>query len=106
MLNQHFPPGDMPVTPLDQMRWYEERLRYQVLRFIFDRAGPRCDVVVAPPQIGLALTLRSEEIIRVLDWLDRHGYLHCFGSRPDICLSPKAITFFEEKPERGKSLKE
>ena len=96
----------MVHPPLEQARWFEERLRYQTLRYIFDTAGPNCDQIITGPQIGVGLGLRSDEIFRVVDWLDRHGYLHGFGSRPDLCLTPKAIAFFEAASERRKSLRD
>lgn len=96
----------MSHAPSDPVSWHEEHLRYQALRFIFDRLGPNCGAVLTGPQLGVGLALSSGELIRVIAWLDQHGYVHSFGSRPDICLTRKAISYFERGPDHRKSLRE
>lgn len=91
-----------PSTPVS---WYEERLRYHVLRFIYDHVGPNCDITLSSAQIGVALALTAGDVIRIVSWLDERGYVNQFGSRPDICLTPKAIKYLEISADRRRSVR-
>lgn len=116
--SQVLPAGAKPVNaPIQEMHvlmtrtapdtgdWHEERLRYQVLRFIFDRVGSRCDVVLTGPQIGGALALGPADVLRIVAWLDEHGYVHHFGDRPSVCLTPQGVAYLESSARRRRSLR-
>lgn len=81
--------GPPPATAI----WHEERLRYQVLRFIYDHVGRNCDTAVTGGRIGVSLALRSSDVDRIVAWLDEHGYVHQRGSSADIRLTRKAIEY-------------
>lgn len=92
----------LSTAPID---WREERLRYQVLRFAYDRVGADCTAVLMGPEIQAALALNGEEVQQTLEWLERRGYVRCTGSRPSICLTEQAIEYLQNAAGRRQSLR-
>lgn len=87
------------------MDWREERLRYQVLRFVYDHVGADCRAPVGGSEIQGALALSADDVLRVVEWLDAHGYLHSSGSRPSVCLTDLALEYLENAARRRQSLR-
>ena len=87
----------MQQEPFD---WREERLRYQVLRFIYDTVGAECEGTVGGAQIGSALALGFEEVFRIATWLDDHGYVHHLGGGARVCLTPKGVGYVVTEGQR------
>lgn len=85
--------------------WREERLRYQVLQFIYDRLGSRVDECVSGLQVGTALGLGFDEVLRVVTWLDRHGYAHDLGGIR-VCVAPRGIEYLRSGAKRRRSLRD
>lgn len=95
----------MEVTPTVPTDWRDERLRYQVLRFVYDRVGPDCLAVLTAPEIGGALALTDDDVLRVVSWLTDHGYVRHFGARPSVCLTERGIEYLESDARRRHSLR-
>ena len=89
-------------SPLD---WREERLRYQVLRFVYDHVGADCAAILMSAEIQGALALSGDEVQRVLQWLQQRGYVRCAGLRPGISLTTQAIEYLENAARRRQSLR-
>jgi hypothetical protein len=88
-----------------QTEWRDERLRYQVLRFIYDRLGPDCLAVLTGPEISAALALTEDDVFRVVGWLTDRGYVRHYGARPSICLTQQGIDYLESSARRRQSLR-
>ena len=86
-------------------QWHDERLRYQVLRFVHDQVGHDCDAFVASPQIGRALAIDDAELLRVIDWLHQYGYVRSSGVRPSVCITRLGIAYLETLAGRRRSLR-
>jgi DNA-binding IclR family transcriptional regulator len=95
----------MAVTPTVPIDWRDERLRYQVLRLVYDRVGPDCLAVLTGTEIGAALALNEEDVLRVVEWLAEHGYVRHYGSRPNVCLTERGIEYLESAARRRQSLR-
>lgn len=87
------------------MDWRQERMRYQVLRFVYDRVGADCQAPVTGTEIQGALALNADEVLHVIEWLEAHGYVHASGSRPSICLTALALEYLENAAGRRQSLR-
>ena len=95
----------MSSTHPEPFDWREERLRYQVLRFIFDTVGSDCELVVTASQIGTALALGFDDVLRIEMWLDAHGYVHHLGGGGRVCLTARGIAYLEGEGGRRRSLR-
>jgi hypothetical protein len=85
--------------------WQEERLRYEVLRFVYDHAGASCMHEVTGSQIGAALQLNYEELYRIVHFLENRGYLRYLGAGPRVCLSDDGIRYLEELAVRRRTVR-
>ena len=72
----------MNADPTGQTEWRDERLRYQVLRYIYDRLGPDCVAILTGPEISCALALTEEDDLLVVSWHTDRRYVRHFGARP------------------------
>lgn len=88
-----------------QADWRDERLRYQVLRYVYDRLGPDCVATLTGPEISAALALTDDDVLRVVGWLTDRGYIRHFGARPSICLTEQGIDYLESSARRRHSLR-
>ena len=95
----------MNADPTGQTEWRDERLRYQVLRYIYDRLGPDCVAILTGPEISCALALTEEDVLRVVSWLTDRRYVRHFGARPSICLTEQGIDYLESSARRRQSLR-
>ena len=102
-----------PETPRDPIappgmgppEWHEERLRYQVIRFVRDRVGYDCETSLTSTQVKEALALSEDEVGRTVGWLHEHGYLRLVGARPSVCITPQAIQYLDIVAARRQSLR-
>ena len=85
-------------------RW-EERLRYDVLRAAYDRAGADCARSVSAAEIGAGLDVRHEDLFRIVYVLDSRHYLRCVGPGPRVCITERGIRYIEEEAGRRRTLR-
>jgi hypothetical protein len=85
--------------------WGEERLRYRILKTVYDRAGAQCEKTVTGSEIGAALDLRYEDLFRVVHFLEHNGYLIYLGAGPRVCISGKGIGYIEKAAARRRSVR-
>jgi len=85
--------------------WREERLRYNILRVVYDLAGARCDKVVTGSEIGSLLDLRYEDLFRIIHFLENHAYLTYLGPGPRVCITDRGIRYIEQLALRRRSLR-
>lgn len=85
--------------------WGEERLRYDVLRFIYEHAGASCQQEVTGAQIGAALHLAYEDLYRVIHYLETRGYLDYRGAGPKVCLTETGFSYLSEIAGRRRTVR-
>lgn len=95
----------MTSAPIGSAEWNEERVRYQVLRFVRDRVGFDCEASLTSTQIGVALALHEDETLQTVKWLHDHGYLRQVGARPSVCITPLGIDYLDSVAGRRRSLR-
>lgn len=79
--------------------WSEERLRYRVLRTIFDRAGADCTQQITLTEVGTELGIGYEELFRAATVLQEHDYIfHVEGGT--VCITPKGIRYISSAAGR------
>lgn len=86
-------------------KWSEEQTRYQFLQLTYERAGRLGQQVVSTQDIGWALGVGFGEALRIVGWLEFHGYLHCFGSGRCISISRAGTKYLEELARRRRSIR-
>lgn len=94
--------GGRTVSHFDRRR---EKLRYQVLQWVYDHAGAACTVPVTGSQIGSALHLPYEELYRVIHYLEDRGYLVYLGAGPTVCITDKGIRYLEEEAGNRRTIR-
>ena len=77
-------------------KWSEEQTRYQFLQLTYERAGRLGETVISSESVGSALGFRFGEVLRVVSWLERNGYVHCYGSGRFVSVSPAGTKYLEE----------
>lgn len=80
--------------------WSEERLRYRVLRAIYDRTGGDCVRTMTATEIGSQLSIGYEELFRAMRLLLDHEFLFSVGEGPRVCITPKGIRYIEKAAGR------
>lgn len=90
---------------LDRDLVREEKLRYSILSFVYQRAGANCEVAVTGPEIGAELQLGLESLYSAITFLNRAGYLAEGGVGPRVCITPKGVEYMEVLAGRRKSVR-
>jgi hypothetical protein len=85
--------------------WSEERLRYRILRAIYDRTGADCVRTMTATEIGAYLSIGYEDLYRVIHWLAEHEYLFPVGEGPRVCVTPKGIRYIEKAAGRRMTIR-
>jgi DNA-binding IclR family transcriptional regulator len=85
--------------------WGEEKLRFRVLRAVYERAGHDCGHPITGSEIGAALHLRFEDLFRVVHFLEYHGYLQYLGAGPRVCITPKGLHYIDEGANRRQTVR-
>jgi hypothetical protein len=84
--------------------WSEERLRYRVLRSVYDHAGGDCTSCVTPAEVGCDLSVTYEDLYRATALLVEHGFLFRMAS-DSLCITPRGIRYIERAAGRRLSLR-
>ncbi|CAN5778398.1 hypothetical protein BH23GEM6_BH23GEM6_26390 [soil metagenome] len=85
--------------------WSEERLRYKILRAVYEHAGSDTGRSTTATEIGTELSMGYEELFRTFSFLVDHGYLLCIGEGPRVCITPAGISYIEKAAGRRMTLR-
>lgn len=87
-------------------RWREERMRFEVLLLIYSECSgdPGCIVRVSD-MVG-ELGVWREELYRVLEFLDRRGYIIYHGAGPRISITHQGLDFIRHNARRRRSIRD
>lgn len=98
--------GERESSWLDLQRQRDERLRFEVLRMLYDATGgdPECEKNAWG--FALELGIWHAELFRVIDWLSHHGYVRYCGPGPTVCITPDGIVYLRTERHRRRSIRE
>lgn len=75
-------------------------MRYQVLRMLYEATngdpGVKCNIA----RFDLDLGTWRAELFRIVEWLDRTGFVRYCGAGPTVCITNKGATFMQEQDRR------
>jgi hypothetical protein len=91
---------------LELQRKREERMRFEVLELIYASVEGRADVEKNVSDFVHLLGTWHAELFRVVEWLDRRGYIRYCGAGPTVCLTEQGIAFVASEAGRRRSIRE
>lgn len=97
--------SDSDDTWIHRQAWREERLRYEVLKSLYEKSAGRPDRVVHVAGFADGLRVWREELFRGVEFLDRHGYLTYHGAGPEVSITPKGVEYLERMAARRRSIR-
>jgi Mn-dependent DtxR family transcriptional regulator len=106
------PRGDgMAATETEGMwihrqAWREERLRYEVLKALYEKCQGQSGRVMRVAGFGECLGVWPEELFRGVEFLDRHGYVTYHGAGPEVSITSKGVEYLERKAARRRSIRD
>lgn len=90
---------------IDRQQWREERMRYDVLANLKKASLSRAGTVLQVREFDDGLVWR-QELFRVLEYLDRKGYVTYHGPGPQVSITVKGIDYIDRMARRRHSLRE
>ena len=100
------------MTPEDGPAWVEmqrrreERMRYEVLHMLYRATEGAMDRPFNVVRFTRDLGVWHAELYRVIEWLDRKGFVRYLGAGPMVSLTPRAIAYIEREAGGRKSLRD
>jgi hypothetical protein len=91
---------------LELQRKREERMRFEVLELIFLSVDGEPDVEKNVSDFVHHLGTWHAELFRVVEWLDRRGFIRYCGAGPTVCMTPHGIAFVSSEAGRRRSIRE
>jgi hypothetical protein len=84
----------------------EERMRFEVLELIFLSVDGRAEVEKNVADFVHHLGTWHAELFRVVEWLDRRGFIRYCGAGPTVCLTERGIQFVSSEAGRRRSIRD
>jgi hypothetical protein len=91
---------------LELQRKREERMRYEVLNLISTSVGGQPEVEKNVSSFIHQLGTWHAELFRVVEWLDRQGFIRYCGAGPTVCLTPRGVAFLDSAAGRRRSIRD
>ena len=83
-----------------------ERIRFDILRNVYERCWSESDAPVRALDVGLAMGLSREEIFRTVLDLTQRSYLSFCAAGPQVCITEKGIAYLQKGAGRRRSIRE
>jgi DNA-binding IclR family transcriptional regulator len=90
---------------LQRQRWREERMRYEVLAAIYRGCEGKAGCTLVVSAFAEKLGIWREELFRVLEFLDRKGFIVYHGAGPLVSITKVGIDYVERLGGRRKSIR-
>jgi hypothetical protein len=90
---------------LHRQRWREERMRYEVLAAVYRECEGKVGCTLTVSAFAQELGIWREELFRVLEFLDRKGYIVYHGAGPLVSLTRMGLDYVERTGGRRKSIR-
>ncbi len=81
-------------------------MRFEVLELIFASVDGRAEVELNVAGFVHHLGTWHTELFRVVEWLDRRGFIRYCGAGPTVCLTQVGIDFVGSDARRRRSIRE
>ena len=81
-------------------------MRYEVLAAIHDGCAGKPDCALVVSAFTQDLGIWREELFRVLEFLDRKGYIIYHGVGPLVSITRRGIDYIERSTERRKTIRD
>lgn len=91
---------------IDRQQWREERMRYDVLAKLETASLSRAGIVLQVRDFDDGLGVWRQELFRVLEYLDRRGYIVYHGPGPQVSITVKGLDYIHRTARRRHSLRE
>lgn len=91
---------------LQRQRWRQERMRFEVLAMLYQGCDGKTGCVLRVSTFADNLGVWREELFRVIEWLDRKGYLVYHGAGPSVSLTRQGVDYVERYAGRRRSLRD
>jgi hypothetical protein len=98
-------PGERP-RQRDAAQEQRERVRFDILRSVYERCWSEGNAPVRALDIGLAMGLSREEIFRTVLDLTQRSYLSFCAAGPQVCITEKGMTYMQKGAGRRRSIRE
>lgn len=83
-----------------------ERLRYRILRGVYERGWAAAEQPVRALEVGLALGLSREELFRTVLDLTHRSFLTFCSAGPQVRITEKGVAYLERGARRRQSIRE
>ena len=90
----------------DPVQEERERVRFDILRSVYERNWREGAVPVRALDIGLAMGLSREELFRTVLDLTQRSYLSFCSAGPQVTITEKGVTFMETGAGRRRSIRD
>lgn len=84
----------------------EERLRFEILRGVYENAHGDPAVEVNASRFAGALAVPLEQVFAVVEFLSREGYLAYRGAGPRVALTRRGIDYLQDDSGRRGTLRD
>ena len=84
----------------------EERMRYEVLLMLYRATEGAMDRPFNVVRFTQDLGVWHAELFRVVEWLDRKGFVRYLGAGPTVSLTPRGIAYIEREAAGRRSLRD
>lgn len=91
---------------VQRTREREERMRFEVLAMVYRAAQGNADAVIRVSGFLQELGVWYEELFRVVEFLDRCGYLSYQGAGPLVRITPRGIRLIEGEAGARRSIRD
>lgn len=88
----------------DTEREARERVRYQVLEWLYQQVGGNCAEVVSAIGLSEHLDVTREEVFAATEYLARRQYIDYIGAGPRVCITDMGVQCLEST-ERRRSIR-
>jgi hypothetical protein len=91
---------------LELQRKREERMRFEVLDLIFASVNGQADVELNVSGFVHHIGTWHAELFRIVEWLDRRGFIRYCGAGPTVCLTRAGVDFVGSEAGKRRSIRE
>lgn len=90
----------------DPLQEERERLRFRILKGVYEHGWKGGENPVRALDIGLAMGLSREELFRTVVDLTQRSYLSFCSAGPQVCITDKGVAYVEGGAGRRRSIRD
>lgn len=97
---------ELIIRERDPLQERRERLRYEILKGVYERGWPDTGGPVRALDIGLMMGMSREELFRVVLDLTHRSYLSFCAAGPQVRITERGVAFLEKGAGRRRSIRD